>query len=203
MLTTALRPAGIHGERDTSLTKKMVEHATHASPTIISLQIGENNNLFDFTYAGNIAYAHMLAAELLLATHKRVEAGYPSPLDYERVDGEAFNITNDSPIYFWDMARAIWALTGRVVEPHQVWELPEGVLSTIGALLEGIYGIFGKKPPLTRREARYSCMSRYFSCDKARMRLRYEPIVDLDEGARRSVGYFVEMDRGVMLKKEL
>lgn len=203
MLTTAIRPAGIHGERDTSLTLKMVEHATKASPTVLSLQLGENNNLFDFTYVGNIAYAHMLAAELLVATHKRVEAGMTPPLDYERVDGEAFNITNDSPVYFWDIARAIWALTGRIVEPHQIWELPEGLLSTVGGILEGVYGAFGKKPRLTRREVRYSCMTRYFSCDKAKARLRYEPVVDLDEGVRRSVGYYVEKDRGVMAKKAL
>ncbi|EFR02241.1 sterol-4-alpha-carboxylate 3-dehydrogenase [Nannizzia gypsea CBS 118893] len=156
MLTVAIRPAGIHGERDTTLTKKLVEHGSKASPLVLSFQLGNNDNLFDFTYVGNIAYAHMLAAELLLATMKRIETKAVLPLDHERVDGEAFNITNDSPVYFWDMARSIWALMDRYVEPEQAWVLPEGALTVIGGILETVFGLFGKKPRLTRREVRYS-----------------------------------------------
>ncbi|KAF3481890.1 sterol-4-alpha-carboxylate 3-dehydrogenase [Arthroderma uncinatum] len=203
MLTVAIRPAGIHGERDTTLTKKLVEHGSKASPLVLSFQLGDNDNLFDFTYVGNIAYAHMLAAQLLLATKKRAEAKATPPLDHERVDGEAFNITNDSPVYFWDMARSIWALMDRYVEPSQVWVLPEGALTVIGGILETVFGLFGKKPRLTRREVRYSCMTRYFSCDKAKRRLGYVPYVPLDEGVARSVGFMLEQTKNVEAKKQL
>ncbi|KAK2855625.1 hypothetical protein FQN49_005005 [Arthroderma sp. PD_2] len=203
MLTVAIRPAGIHGERDTTLTKKLVEHGTKASPLVLSIQLGDNDNLFDFTYVGNIAYAHMLAAELLLATKKRSEAKATPPLDHERVDGEAFNITNDSPVYFWDMARSIWALMDRYVEPSQAWALPEGTLTVIGGILETVFGLFGKKPRLSRREVRYSCMTRYFSCDKAKRRLGYVPYVPLDEGVARSVGFMLEQKKNVEAKKQL
>ncbi|WEW58601.1 erg26, C-3 sterol dehydrogenase [Emydomyces testavorans] len=203
MLTVAIRPAGIYGERDTTLTFKMVEHATKSSQRILNFQLGDNNNLFDFTYVGNIAYSHMLAAELLLESKRRAETGAPPPLDYERVDGEAFNITNDSPVYFWDMARAIWALMDRYVEPQQVFELSESTLTIVGGILEMAFGLFGKKPRLTRREVRYSCMTRYYSCDKAKMRLGYKPIVPLDEGVARSVAYVLEKDINSRAKKEL
>ncbi|EER28742.1 erg26, C-3 sterol dehydrogenase [Coccidioides posadasii str. Silveira] len=203
MLTVAIRPAGIYGERDTTLTFKMVEHAAKSSQRILNFQLGDNNNLFDFTYVGNIAYSHMLAAELLLETKKRTEAGAAAPLDYERVDGEAFNITNDSPVYFWDMARTIWALMDRYVEPHQVFELSESTLTVVGGILETVFGLFGKKPRLTRREVRYSCMSRYYSCNKAKVRLGYRPIVRLDEGVARAVGYLLEKDSNLRAKKEL
>ncbi|KAK2743515.1 erg26, C-3 sterol dehydrogenase [Myotisia sp. PD_48] len=203
MLTVAIRPAGIHGERDTTLTQKLYEHGAKASPFVLSMQLGDNNNLFDFTYVGNIAYAHMLAAELLLATYSRAAAKQSLPLDHERVDGEAFNITNDSPVYFWDMGRAIWALMDRCVEPEQVWALPEGALSVIGGILETVFGLFGKKPRLSRREVRYSCMTRYYSCDKAKLRLGYEPLVPLDEGVARSVGHILEREKGVSAKKAL
>ena len=204
MLTTALRPAGIHGERDTTLTYKLIEHATKSSHMVLTMQLGENNNLFDFTYAGNIAYAHLLAAQLLLATHDRASTGGAAPLDYERVDGEAFNITNDSPVYFWDMARAIWSLMDRIVEPKEVWALSEGLLTVVGGLLEAGFAIFTggkKKPRLTRREVRYSCMTRFFSCEKAKMALGYLPLVPLEESVARSVGYYVERDQGIRAKK--
>lgn len=203
MLTTAIRPAGIYGERDTTITHKLMEHGSKASPLVLSFQLGDNNNLFDFTYVGNIAYSHMLAAELLLATKNRVKTNASPPLDYERVDGEAFNITNDSPVYFWDMARSIWALMGRYVEPKQVWELSEGTMTVIGGALEAVFALFGKKPRLTRREVRYSCMTRYFSCNKAKARLGYVPIVPLDEGVVRAVGHVLEKDSNIASKKQL
>ncbi|KAH8429677.1 erg26, C-3 sterol dehydrogenase [Aspergillus melleus] len=203
MLTCALRPAGIYGEKDTTFTYKILEHSSKASPTVLRMQLGENNNLFDFTYVGNIAYAHMLAAWRLLGTKTRYDAGQSEPLDHERVDGEAFNVTNDSPVYFWDMTRAAWALAGKVVEPHQVWALPEALLGPIGAIAETVLGLIGKTPRLNRRVVRYSCMTRYYSSDKAKFRLGYTPLVSVDEGLARAVGYVVERERLESEKKGL
>ncbi|PTU20009.1 hypothetical protein P175DRAFT_0460284 [Aspergillus ochraceoroseus IBT 24754] len=201
MLTCALRPAGIYGEKDTSFSFKVLEHAAKASPTVLRMQLGENNNLFDFTYVGNVAYAHMLAAYRLLASQERYESGQAEPLDNERVDGEAFNVTNDSPVYFWDMTHAAWALADKVVEPHQVWELPESVLGPIGGAVETMMGLFGKQPRLNRRMVRYSCMTRYYSAEKAKLRLGYYPVVPVDEGLARAVGFVVERQRQEGAKK--
>ncbi|KAI5299217.1 hypothetical protein KEM56_003415 [Ascosphaera pollenicola] len=201
MLTCAVRPAGIFGERDTTITYKLLDHGSNASPSVLKMQLGDNNNLFDFTYVGNVAVCHLLAAEALLATKAREEQGLAKPIDYERVDGEAFNVTNDSPIYFWDMAHGIWALIGRYVEPTDVWALPEKVMLVVGGVMEQLYGLFGKQPRLKKREVRYSCMTRYYSCDKAKTRLKYTPIVDVDEGTRRAVAYALEKDSSLAAKK--
>ncbi|KAL4958376.1 hypothetical protein BDW69DRAFT_191008 [Aspergillus filifer] len=206
MLTCALRPSGIFGEKDGQLIIKMLSHGVTASPLVRNMQLGENNNLFDFTYVGNVAYSHLLAAYRLLAIHKRVvETGQGDLLDYERVDGEAFLITNDQPVYFWDFTHYAWALADKFVEPAAVWELPEWLLGPVGGLAEAVLGIFGKTPNLTRRAVRYSCMTRYYSCDKAKQRLGYTPVVPLDEGIARGVGYFLEKWRleGAVEKKGL
>ncbi|KAF5360526.1 hypothetical protein D9756_004748 [Leucocoprinus leucothites] len=62
LLTVALRPAGIFGPGDrqvmTGLYKVYEENKTH-------FQIGDNTNLFDWTYVGNVAKAHLLAADKL------------------------------------------------------------------------------------------------------------------------------------------
>jgi sterol-4alpha-carboxylate 3-dehydrogenase (decarboxylating) len=203
MLTAAIRPAGIHGEKDTTVTHKILEHGSQASDTVLRMQLGENDNLFDFTYVGNVAYGHLLAAHRLLASYELHAAGKGGPLDYERVDGEAFNITNDSPVYFWDVTRAMWALINRVVEPEQVWALPEGLLQTVGALAETVMGMFGKTPRLTARTVRYSCMTRYYSTEKAKHRLAYLPVVPLDEGIARAVGYIVAQQQSDAGKKQL
>ncbi|KAL1964833.1 hypothetical protein VTN77DRAFT_6335 [Rasamsonia byssochlamydoides] len=203
MLTCAIRPAGIYGERDTTITFKLLEHAAKASRTTLRMQIGNNNNLFDFTYVGNVSYAHMLAAERLLATYSRFEAGQGAPLDYERVDGEAFNVTNDAPVYFWDMTRAAWALAGKVIEPQEAFVLSEGFLTVVGAITETIFALLGKTPRLTRRMVRYSCMTRFYSCNKAKERLGYTPVVSVEEGLARAVGYQLANEAATKGKKEL
>ncbi|KAH6912556.1 C-3 sterol dehydrogenase [Coprinopsis sp. MPI-PUGE-AT-0042] len=69
LLTVALRPAGIFGPGDrqmmTGLYKVYEDNKTH-------FQIGDNTNLFDWTYVGNVAKAHLLAAD-------RLETPPPAP----------------------------------------------------------------------------------------------------------------------------
>ncbi|TFK70358.1 C-3 sterol dehydrogenase [Pluteus cervinus] len=62
LITVALRPAGIFGPGDrqvmTGLFDVYDKGQTH-------FQIGDNTNLFDYTYVGNVAKAHLLAADKL------------------------------------------------------------------------------------------------------------------------------------------
>ncbi|TDL22249.1 C-3 sterol dehydrogenase [Rickenella mellea] len=62
LLTVALRPSGIFGPGDRQamhgFTQVLKNKQTH-------WQIGDNTNLFDWTYVGNVARAHLLAADKL------------------------------------------------------------------------------------------------------------------------------------------
>ncbi len=95
-------------------------------------QLGSNENLFDFTYVLNVAHAHLLASFALLQTSKLPT----SPLDYEKVDGEAFFITNDQPVYFWDFARAVWKAAGSEKGTEHMWTMSKDVGMFIGGVLE-------------------------------------------------------------------
>ena len=188
MLTAAIRPAGIFGEGDVQLVPPMLK-AFEKGQT--KFQLGDGDNLFDFTYVGNVAHAHILAAVALVNTQGRET----EVLDYERVDGEAFLITNDQPVYFWDFARAIWAAAGDRTTPGQVWVVQKDFGLVIATIFEWIFwiGTMGKKKPnLTRRVVNYSCMSRYYSIDKAKKRLGYKPIWGMVEGIERSMRWFRE-----------
>jgi sterol-4alpha-carboxylate 3-dehydrogenase (decarboxylating) len=148
-------------------------------------QLGPNDNLFDFTYVENIAHAHLLAAVGLLATSKLSI----TPLDSERIDGEAFFITNDSPVYFWDFARQVWKEGGDkiAVNPSKIWTLSTQFALTIATIAEWVLWPFGKEPNLNRSKVRFSVMTRYYSVAKAKQRLGYAPIMGLEEGIRRGV----------------
>jgi sterol-4alpha-carboxylate 3-dehydrogenase (decarboxylating) len=196
MLTCAIRPALIFGEGDGQLTVKLI--AAHRKKQT-NFQIGDNNNLYDFTYVGNASYAHVLAAQALLRTAQL----NITPLDHERVDGEAFNVTNDQPVYFWDVARLYWKLAGGVADPtkREVWVLSYDMMMAIGAVIEGLFWCVGKTPYLTRRVVKYSCLTRYFSCAKAKKRLGYVSVVGVDEGVGRAVGRYMEVERETEQKK--
>jgi sterol-4alpha-carboxylate 3-dehydrogenase (decarboxylating) len=167
------------------------------SPSQDGHQVGDNNNLFDFTYVENIAHGHVLALIALLQTQKMST----KPLDTERVDGEAFFITNGEPVYFWDFARAVWHEAGDRLPLSSVWHLSADTAWAIGTVLEWAFWIMGKTPNLTRAQVRYSSMSKYHNINKAKSRLGYEPLVSLDEGIRRGVQYILAQEQKESQKK--
>jgi sterol-4alpha-carboxylate 3-dehydrogenase (decarboxylating) len=189
-LTATIRPAGIFGEGDIQMVPPMMDLLFDGKT---KFQVGKNENLFDFTYVGNIAHAHLLAADLLLKTSKLSIA----PLDHEKVDGEAFIITNDSPIYFWDFPRHLWALAGHKEGTEKNWVITREIGLPLARTLETIMPLFGKKSKMTARGIKYSCMTRYYNIRKAKERLRYKPIFGMREGLQRAVDFELKK-RGVV-----
>lgn len=101
-------------------------------------------------------------------------------------------ITNDEPVYFWDFARAVWKAAGNEKGTEHVWIIPRDVGMFIGGVLEWGMWAMGRTPQLTRRQVRYSTMTRYYDCSKAKTRLGYKPLVSLQEGITRGVRWFEE-----------
>ncbi|KAL9032518.1 MAG: hypothetical protein Q9214_007937, partial [Letrouitia sp. 1 TL-2023] len=134
LLTCSLRPAGLFGEGDAQLVPGLLQALANRQT---KYQLGPNTNLFDFTYVRNAAHAHVLAAVALLSTHRL----HPmtAPLDHERVDGEAFFVTNAQPVYFWDFARAVWRAAGDGTDPvRDVWVVSEGVGLRVAGAMEWV-----------------------------------------------------------------
>ena len=184
-LTAALRPSAMFGEGDVQLLPPGLS-AYYKGQT--KVQIGSNDNLFDFTEITNVAHAHHLCLAALLATREREDKGGIALLDHEKIDGEAFFITNDSPVYFFDFARMAWAEAGDQTQLSQVWWLSKDIGLLIATLMELVFFVFRLgKPNLTRQQVQYTCMTRYFNIDKAKNRLGYAPIVGMQEGVRRGV----------------
>ncbi|KAK4128391.1 hypothetical protein N657DRAFT_676188 [Parathielavia appendiculata] len=188
LLTCAIRPSGIMGEGDTMVLYHLINILRQGRDNV---QVGDNDNLFDFTYVENVAHGHLLAARALLLT----AAAKTIPLDHERVDGEAFIITNDSPVYFWDFARAVWAAAGSPRGTEHVKVLPRSVGMVLGYFSEWFFWIINKPPTFNRQRIIYSCMTRYYNISKAKKRLGYRPLVSLDEGVRRSVKWTLEQEK--------
>jgi len=184
-----------------------------------NFQLGTNENLFDYTYVGNVAHAHIIGAAKLLELVRKYESSPPADLseaglDGEdaplELDGEPIIITNQSPIYFWDFARAIWhryaALSPTPPPPvaplSAVWQIPEGVAYSLGVLIGNVYSLFGLGVPrLSPSVVKVSCMPRYYRTNKSRTVLGYVPVWSLDEGLDRSIQWFCQREREEARKK--
>lgn len=103
LATCALRPSGIFGPGDRTLIPGLYDVIKNGQT---AFQVGDNANLWDFTYVDNVAYAHILAAENLVTPREKLQNGSAA--------GEPFFITNGQPVYFWDFARGVWASFGHV-----------------------------------------------------------------------------------------
>ncbi|MCJ1398513.1 erg26, C-3 sterol dehydrogenase [Xylographa trunciseda] len=182
MLTAAIRPAGIFGEGDAGATTNMI---TSAKAGKFKVQIGDGTNLFDWTYVGSVAAAYLLAAQALLSTDAAVRAA---------VAAEAFLVTNDEPMRFWDFARALGAAAGYPTAAGAVWMMPRSVGIFMGWVSELVVWAVSwgtRQPVMTARGIRYSCVTRTFDIGKAKARLGYTVDVSMKEGIRRAGEWFL------------
>ncbi|CAI4062046.1 sterol-4-alpha-carboxylate 3-dehydrogenase (decarboxylating) SKDI_07G2540 [Saccharomyces kudriavzevii IFO 1802] len=174
--TVALRPAGIFGPGDRQLVPGLRQVAKLGQS---KFQIGDNNNLFDWTYAGNVADAHVLAAQKLLDPKTRTE-----------VSGETFFITNDTPTYFWALARTVWKADGHVAKHVIVLKRPIAICA--GYLSEWVSKLLGKEPGLTPFRVKIVCAYRYHNIAKAKKLLGYTPRVGIEEGINKTLAWMDE-----------
>jgi sterol-4alpha-carboxylate 3-dehydrogenase (decarboxylating) len=167
MQTCVLRPSVICGEGDNQLVPSI--HACIAkweTPYII----GDGINLWDVTYVGNIADAHVLAAENLLSIGSAA--------------GEAFFIQNNEPVSFRDFSLAVWKHFGHV-PPFEI-VIPLGLAWLAGLLAECFTWISGTTTTLSRGSVKDACSVRYANGFKARKILGYRARIGIEEGLRRS-----------------
>lgn len=179
--TLCLRPPVIYGERDGQLIPGALAVLYDKKTNV---QLGDNTNLFDAIYVGNAASAHILAARALLMNNA-------SGL---KVDGEAFFVTDDAPIPFWDFQRKIWAEAGDKTPLAKVHRVPAWVGMALASVMEYLFWFFTlglKMPPKTLRRdvLRYVITNQTFNIDKAKERLGYKPLIDTDEGIKRAVDW--------------
>lgn len=174
--TVCLRPAGIFGPGDRQLVPGLRAAAKLGQS---KFQIGDNNNIFDWTYVGNVADAHVLAAHKIL-----------DPLEVNKVGGETFFVTNDQPTYFWTLARTVWKADGVIDKRYIKLSRSFGII--VGSLSEFFAKLFGKEPGLTPFRVKLACAHRYHDITKAKTVLGYNPVVDLETGIKYTLDWLKE-----------
>ncbi|ROV95496.1 hypothetical protein VPNG_08911 [Cytospora leucostoma] len=198
MLTASIRVCAAFGERDYTTFGKIAANARQGKA---KMQIGNGQNLHDVTYISNLVDAHLLAAQGLLRAH-----GQPPPSPATRVDGEAFFISNDEHILFWEHSRAIAASVGFPVKKEDIWVVPIWVAYLSALIAEWYVWLLtgGKQVPIITREAvRLVVINRTFNIDKAKRVLGYRPKITVAEGLARTGKWFVEEEKKTATRKRV
>jgi len=142
----------------------------------LSVQIGRGIWLSDYTYVSNMTDAVLLADEALAKDGLNSIAA-----------GQAYFITNGEPMPFWDFIRKVAARLGFAPIKYRA---PKSLIYAIAAIKEGIDtlkgGTLNAEDGMTRFAIRYMCTHHYFSIEKARRELGYNPAVSIDEGIERT-----------------
>jgi sterol-4alpha-carboxylate 3-dehydrogenase (decarboxylating) len=189
MLTVAIRPPLIFGERDFTCAGSIIENARKGRA---HYQFGSGKNLTDVIYIPNLIDAHILAAEALLRAY-----GKAPPPPGKRVDGESFLVLNEKPIPFWKFQRNIAGAAGYPVNEEDILSIPLWLAFLMAAMSEFITWTLslGKKTSIiSRHTIRASTVPRTFKDDKARMVLGYKPKISIEEGVQRTGRWFREQE---------
>ncbi|GMH43010.1 hypothetical protein BSKO_10932 [Bryopsis sp. KO-2023] len=186
LATCALRPSAIFGEGDTVMVPTVVARAKKGKMKYI---IGDGENQMDFTYVGNVAQAHIDAAEKLTLE---------SPLA-----GKPYFITNQDPQKFWGFMGDI--LEGLDYERPHI-KLPYLLIFIVVFIFEYIIvpllaPFKDLKSDLTVNRIKLSKCNRVFQCDRAKKDFGYIPKVPMDEALKRLLGSFEHL-RNPEPKKE-
>ena len=173
MATCALRPHVVFGPGDNRFMPALLAKGRSGQ---LRVQIGRGVWLSDYTYVSNMTDAVLLADDALAKDGLNSIAA-----------GQAYFITNGEPMPFWDFIRKVAARLGF---PPVKYTAPKSLVYAIAAVKEGIDtlkgGTLNAEDGLTRFAIRYMCTHHYFSIDKARRELWYNPSVSVEEGIERT-----------------
>jgi sterol-4alpha-carboxylate 3-dehydrogenase (decarboxylating) len=143
-------------------------------------RVGDGRNLFDYVYVGNFVHGLVLLAKALLKA-----SSLPQVPESERVDGEAFQTTNDEHWFSWDFTRAVAAKLGSLVRREEIAVIPKTVGPLMAFLAEWIVWILslGKRQSnMTVEAIRYSTITKTVNIDKTKRLLGYRPVFTMQEG---------------------
>lgn len=161
---TVVKPSWLYGPRDRASMPRLIRAIRAGKAKLI----GDGTNRLNLTHAANEAEGCILAATT------------------EKALGQNYNLSNDGVItqgeYFNAIAAAIGAKPVTRTVPYKVARTAAFVFELFGHLFAC------KKPPLVTRYAVWLMGRRcFFSCEKARRELNWQPRIGYEKGIAEAV----------------
>jgi nucleoside-diphosphate-sugar epimerase len=174
--TCVLRPADIYGEGDPYHMGSLINMAKSG----FYVRLGDGRAKCQHVYVGNIAHAHLLAADALLKGK-------------DNFGGKAYFITDGPPSNFFRFFDSIVEAAGYRIWPRNLW-LPRWFAYALGCISESVAFLLRpvKKysPKMSRFAVTYTCTDYTFSSGRAREDFNFVPKYGEKEAFERTAAHF-------------
>jgi 3beta-hydroxy-Delta5-steroid dehydrogenase / steroid Delta-isomerase len=174
LLTCSIRPSGIWGRGDQTMFRKVFESVLAGHVKVL---VGSKHAKLDNSYVHNLIHGFILAAEHLVP-------GGTAP-------GQAYFINDGEPINMFEFSRPVVVACG---EPFPTLRVPARLVWLAMVGWQWLHFRFGLPKPLLEPLA-IERISRdnYFSIDKARRDLGYEPLFTTEEAMADCLPYYLDL----------
>ena len=171
LLTCSIRPSGIWGRGDQTMFRKMFEQVIAGRVKVL---IGGKQAKLDNSYVHNLIHGFILAAEHLV--------------DGGTAPGQAYFINDGEPINMFEFARPVVTACG---ERFPTFRVPGRPVHTAMTAWQRLHFRFGFPEPLVEPLAvERVYLDNYFSIEKARRDLGYEPLFTTEQALRDCLPYY-------------
>ncbi|AQA06488.1 steroid delta-isomerase [Mycobacterium sp. MS1601] len=174
LLTCSIRPSGIWGRGDQTMFRKVFESVLAGHVKVL---VGNKNVKLDNSYVHNLVHGFILAAEHLVP-------GGTAP-------GQAYFINDGEPINMFEFSRPVVQACG---QPWPTFRISARLVLTVMTVWQFLHFRFGLPKPLLEPLAieRIS-LDNYFSINKARRDLGYEPLFTTEQALRECLPYYTDL----------
>jgi len=174
--TCILRPCDIFGEKDPYHIQPLIKMASSG----FYVRLGDGSAKCQHVYVGNMAYAHVLAAQELWSGN-------------EDISGQIYFITDGEGHNFFSFYDRIVIGAGYSISPKNMW-IPKKIAYAMGALSEWIAvamrPIKKYNPNFSRFAVDYTCTDFTFSSAKAERDFGYKAKYTHDEALERTIAFY-------------
>ncbi|MFC2129491.1 NAD-dependent epimerase/dehydratase family protein [Bacteroidota bacterium] len=174
--TCVLRPSDIFGEGDPYHIGSLIDMAKKG----FYVRLGNGQSKCQHVYAGNVAYA------LILAGHGLMNGNHS-------IEGKAYFITDGPGTNFFKFFDRIVASAGYKIWPRNLW-IPRGFgyfLGTISELIaKMLRPIIRYSPKMSRFAVTYTCTTYTFNSRQAENDFGFIPKYNAEEAFDRTVSYY-------------
>ncbi|ANW66352.1 steroid delta-isomerase [Mycobacterium sp. djl-10] len=174
LLTCSIRPSGIWGRGDQTMFRKVFESVLAGHVKVL---VGSKDVKLDNSYVHNLVHGFILAAEHLVP-------GGTAP-------GQAYFINDGEPINMFEFSRPVVQACG---QPWPTLRIPGKLVHAAMTVWQFLHFRFGLPKPLLEPLAiERITLDNYFSIDKARRDLGYEPLFTTERALAECLPYYTEL----------
>ena len=182
VFTCSIRPSGIWGPGDQTMFMLLFEQVLSG---LLKARVGSGKALLDNSYVHNLIHGQILAALKLS--------------DHGVAGGQAYFINDGEPVNMFDFSKPVIEAVGEKMPNFWV---PSGLVKLAMTVWQELHFKFNlPEPPMPPLGIERVALDNYFSIEKARRDLGYEPLYNTQQGLEQCLPFYKRLFSDMKLQR--